>query len=75
MMADIEIEQINAVLLKVAEIAPNNGDTQLSILAHALAVGCHSCNISKHTAMICFAASFDYVAKNCTLTPLDTAKH
>lgn len=58
MAEEITGAQINDVLHFVKGIT-SNGDMQLTLLARALVVACHSCEITKEVAMPIIEGVFD----------------
>lgn len=50
---------VNAVLRLVRELAPDNGDTQLSLLTVALVTACRSCGLEKDDCLPIIREAFD----------------
>lgn len=57
-MAEISGAQINDLLRYIKGLT-DNGDLQLTLLARALVVACHSCGVTKEAAMPIIEAVFD----------------
>lgn len=70
----IGAEQINAVLQKVREVSPFEGDEQLSIITLALVVACRSCGVSKNTALTRVRQAFNVEIDMSPLPPVGSIK-
>jgi hypothetical protein len=58
MQGEVIGTDINAILA-VVKSCSDNGDVQLSTLAHALAVACKSCGIDRANAIAHFSHAYD----------------
>jgi hypothetical protein len=60
MRSRVTTEQINSIINLVKTMTePNDGDTQLMILAYTFLIACKSVSVNKETAMSCLEQMFE----------------